>query len=329
MRAASPTSSNQQQANGSLLPAMLPIIYSDDFLKHDTGPYHPERSARLSAIVEAVKASNWASQIEWCLPPPVAERDPLPWIRAVHRSQYIVAVEELCQRGGGQIDMDTIASAQTYKVALLAVNAWLDGVDRVLADRIPAFVLARPPGHHAVAEIGMGFCIFSNAAIAAHYALEQPNVERVAILDWDVHHGNGTQAIVESNPQIAYCSLHQYPCYPGTGRASERGLHNNVLNLPMKPGSNLSDYQPQFETAVMPFLQDFQPDLLLVSAGYDANKADPLADVSLKPSDYGVFTNYCLQVTPRLLFGLEGGYDLEALAHSAIATIEPCLAICK
>jgi acetoin utilization deacetylase AcuC-like enzyme len=172
----------------------------------------------------------------------------------------------------------------------------------------------------------MGFCIFSNAAIAAHYALRQPNVNRVAILDWDVHHGNGTQAIVEANAQIAYCSLHEFPHYPGTGAASERGAHGNVLNLPLPSGSTMADYEPVFQQQVVPFLQAFQPDLLIVSAGYDANRADPLASMALQPGDFGQFTRYCLQLTRRLLFGLEGGYDLESLAQSVVATIEPCLA---
>lgn len=171
----------------------------------------------------------------------------------------------------------------------------------------------------------MGFCLFSNAAIAAYYALEQPGTSRVAILDWDVHHGNGTQAIVENHSQIAYCSLHQFPCYPGTGLASERGSYNNVLNLPLPPGSTVTEYQSLFESQIIPFLTNFQPDLLIVSAGYDANAADPLADMSLQPLDYGLFTEYCLQVTRRIAFGLEGGYDFSALAQSVVATIEKCL----
>jgi acetoin utilization deacetylase AcuC-like enzyme len=201
----------------------------------------------------------------------------------------------------------------------------LDGVDQVLRSGQPAFIAARPPGHHALPERGMGFCIFANAAIAATYALHQPGVQRVAILDWDVHHGNGTQAIVESNPDIAFSSLHEFPQYPGTGAAHERGSYNNVLNCPMPSGSTLTDYLPQFEERIIPFLQQFQPDLLIVSAGYDANQADPLAGISLYPSDYGVLTDRCLQVTRRILFGLEGGYDFTALAQSVAATIEQCL----
>lgn len=249
----------------------------------------------------------------------------MPLILQHHNQNYVEALRQISQQGGGRIDGDTTVSARSYDVALLAVSAWLDGVDYVLKTGHCAFVVARPPGHHAVRERGMGFCLFSNAAIAADYALQQPGVERVAILDWDVHHGNGTQSLVEDNPQIAYCSLHQFPAYPGTGRADEQGMHHNVLNLPMSPGSTFPDYRTQFEDKVMPFLQGFAPDLLIVSAGYDANQADPLASVSLQPQDFGVFTQYCLSITPKLLFGLEGGYDYQALGRSVLATIATCL----
>jgi acetoin utilization deacetylase AcuC-like enzyme len=222
--------------------------------------------------------------------------------------------------------MDTPVSPRSYDVALLAVSAWLDGVDSVLVNNNPAFVLARPPGHHATRDTGMGFCLFSNAAIAAYYALTQPGINHVAILDWDVHHGNGTEAIVQTNPQIIYCSLHQFPCYPGTGRKSDTGVYHNVLNLPLSAGSTFAQYQPVFEQQVIPFLSQFNPDLLLVSAGYDANQDDPLAEMCLQPKDYSVFTESLLKITRQILFGLEGGYDLNALAQSVIATIEPCLA---
>ena len=210
-------------------------------------------------------------------------------------------------------------------MALLAVSAWLDGVDIVLNTADTSFILARPPGHHAVSDTGMGFCLFSNAAIAAFYALQQPGIKRVAILDWDVHHGNGTEAIVETHSEIAYISLHQYPAYPGTGKASQQGSHHNVLNLPVPPGSDITVYQPLWERKILPFLSNFQPDLLIVSAGYDANANDPLAGVNLQPEDFGLFTEYCLGITKKIMFGLEGGYDLPSLAESVIATIQTCI----
>jgi acetoin utilization deacetylase AcuC-like enzyme len=304
---------------------MLPVIYSDEFLEHKTGRFHPETPKRLSAIATALQQSKFAHHLEWRSPTPVNESPALAFVERIHTPKYIELVRYIANTGGGYLEADTLVSPRSYDVALLAVSAWLDGVRSVLATHNPAFVLTRPPGHHAESDHGMGFCLFSNAAIAAHYALEQPDVNRVAILDWDVHHGNGTQAIVENHPQIAFCSLHQSPCYPGTGQASEQGKHNNVLNLPVSPGSTMAVYQPLFEQKVMPFLSNFQPDLLIVSAGYDANAADPLAEIALQPHDYGKFTEYCLQLTSKVVFGLEGGYDFAALSQSVVATLEKCL----
>jgi acetoin utilization deacetylase AcuC-like enzyme len=304
---------------------MFPILYSPAFLQHKTGAFHPERPERLSAIEAALTATPWSQKLDWQMPTPLDRRSVLESIERVHPPEYIKLVRKMSQLGGGRLDTDTPVSAQTYEVALLAVSAWLDGVDRVLERGEPAFVLARPPGHHALREKGMGFCIFSNAAIAAHYALLQPGIDRVAIIDWDVHHGNGTQAIIETHRQIAYCSLHESPHYPGTGEAGERGFYDNVLNVPMQGGSSILDYQAAFEQQVMPFLQAFAPDLTIVSAGYDANAADPLSSVNLQPEDYGVLTRYCLQLSRQVLLGLEGGYDLNTLAQSVVATIEACL----
>jgi acetoin utilization deacetylase AcuC-like enzyme len=305
---------------------MLPVIYSDEFLDHKTGKYHPETPERLIAIANALKAATFADKITWRAPTPAPEQPELMSLLVeAHSPAYIKKLSFIASSGGGPLDGDTPISPRSYDVALLAVSAWLDGVVAVLESNNPAFVLARPPGHHAESDAGMGFCLFSNAAIAAFFALKQPGINRVAILDWDVHHGNGTQSIVETHQQIAYCSLHQYPCYPGTGRATERGFYDNVLNLPVPPGSDITVYQPLFEKKVIPFLTNFQPDLLIVSAGYDANAADPLASINLQSEDYGLFTDYCLALTRKILFGLEGGYDFDALSQSVLATIERCL----
>jgi acetoin utilization deacetylase AcuC-like enzyme len=302
---------------------MISIIYSDEFLDHDTGHFHPERPERLTAIVKALRGVAWTERLQWYRPTPIEIRDEvLTLIDRVHDRDYTDRLRRLAARGGGMLDADTPVSPKSYEVALLAVSAWLDGVDRALANPDPAFVLARPPGHHATTTTGMGFCLFSNAAIAALYALEDKRVKKVAIVDWDVHHGNGTQDIVENDPRIVYCSLHQFPCYPGTGRPRETGAHDNVLNLPLKSGSTLQEYQELFEGKILPFLRDFQPDLLIVSAGYDANLADPLAGICLQPSDYGVFAKYLLTLDRPIVFGLEGGYDLDALAESVVATLE-------
>jgi acetoin utilization deacetylase AcuC-like enzyme len=171
----------------------------------------------------------------------------------------------------------------------------------------------------------MGFCIFGNAAIAAMSACDRLNLDRVAILDWDVHHGNGTQDAVWDRPDIAYVSTHQAPFYPMTGRKDETGAHGNILNIPMRSGSAMPEYLPVFEHQIMPFLRNFNPDLLIISAGFDANADDPLASILLKPEDFGVFTKLCLEITPKILLGLEGGYDFSSLSRSVISVIEQCL----
>lgn len=302
----------------------MQIVYSEAFLEHQTGFGHPERSERLRAIVKGLARSPLAPHLQWQLPTSLETRSPLPWILKAHTADYLAQIQAMAASGGGYLDPDTPMSSQSYTVACLAVNAWLDGVESVLATHRPAFVLARPPGHHALADRGMGFCLLSNAAIAALYALHQPGVARVAILDWDVHHGNGTEAIVQDHPQIAYCSLHQYPHYPGTGSPQDQGAR--LLNIPMQAGSTLTHYEAAFQSKVMPFLRNFAPDVLIVSAGYDAMSADLLANINLEPSDYGVLTRHCLSLTSTVLFGLEGGYHLSSLAAAVEATLSACLA---
>lgn len=308
----------------------FPIIYSDIFLEHDTGTYHPEKAGRLTAIVDTLKNSAIAPQLVWQEPTSIKSRqrsgfDILQEVRRFHTQEYIEALRQLTNQGGGYIDGDTIASWQSYDVALLAVSAWLDGVDIVINSGRPAFVLARPPGHHARAHAGMGFCIFGNAAIAAMSAIDRLHLQRVAILDWDVHHGNGTQEAVWNRHDIVYVSTHQSPFYPMTGHQDERGEHENILNIPMRANSTLADYLPIFENQIIPFLINFNPDLLIVSAGFDANADDPLASILLEPEDFGTLTKLCLEVTPKILFGLEGGYDFNSLSRSVVSVIEQCL----
>jgi len=309
----------------------IPVFYDALFLAHDTGASHPENAGRLTAVVEHIKQLQkharesqrdslaWSEQIKWVEP---SARSVLKDVNRVHEADYVAALKAFAEKGGGLVDSDTAMSAQSYDAALLAVAAWLDGVDWVSAQGSPGFVLARPPGHHAEKAQGMGFCLLSNAAIAAHYALHAlADINKVAILDWDVHHGNGTQHLVENNERIAYCSFHQSPAYPGTGAATETGLHQNVLNIPMPSGSRLGDYQTLWALKARAFIQGFEPDILIVSAGYDATAADPLAGVALEPDDYGWFAQECLKITSKTLFGLEGGYDYRALAESVSATL--------
>ncbi|BCX12751.1 MAG: histone deacetylase [Thermosynechococcus sp.] len=295
------------------------FIYSDRFLEHRCPQFHFERPERLVSICRHLQAAFPAA--EWREPTPVAE-GLTPWLEKIHSRVYLDQLAQMAAAGGGWLDPDTYLNDQSDRVARLAVQAWLDGVDLALQRQQPIFILARPPGHHALRQRGMGFCLLANAAIASHYALSLPGIQRVAILDWDVHHGNGTQALVQDDPQIAYCSLHEFPAYPYTGEGGDRGPYNNVLNLPMPPGSNGEAYRAAFQDQVMPFLQQWNPDLLILSAGYDAHRDDPLSSIELEDADYGWMMHQCLQITHRLVVGLEGGYDLDALGRSLVATVQ-------
>lgn len=300
----------------------FPIFYSEQFLQHQTGYLHPEQPERLGAIVDCLKSSDLAERLQWLSPS--TTRDIIKEIQRVHSPEYLETVRAYAERGWGCFESTQI-SPQSFEVACLAASAWLDGVDRVRESGQPCFVLARPPGHHALKDEGMGFCIFCHAAISALYALDVEGINRVGILDWDVHHGNGTQAVVEQYPNLAFCSIHQSPGYPRTGRADEHGKFNNILNLPIAPESTIKVYQELFEEKILSFFRSFQPDLLIVSAGYDANQVDLLSKINLQPHDYAILTQYSLAVTPRVLFGLEGGYELESLSLSVLETVKQCL----
>lgn len=295
----------------------ITIIYSDLFLDHDTGPNHPERPDRLRACVSALNSCKYSNLIIW-KEPRSASVNQLKWI---HTEEHIDNVKQVCESGGEYLDADSPVCSASYDIALKSAGAWLDGIDRVLSDN-SIFVLSRPPGHHAERNRAMGFCLFSNAALAATYALKQDGINKAAIFDWDVHHGNGTQDIVQSNPNIAYVSIHQFPFYPGTGSQMEKGDYNNVLNIPLPAGSGSVEYRQNFDKEVLPFIHKFEPDILIISAGFDAHRNDPLAGMNLEAEDFAYMTKELLKIKKSLLFGLEGGYDLTALENCTIAVIE-------
>jgi acetoin utilization deacetylase AcuC-like enzyme len=297
---------------------MINIIYDDQFLEHDNGYGHPERPERLTSIINALKKLEPQQQFNW-VKPRKATLDELRWI---HSDEHIQNVKSLSESGGGYADPDTYISPASYETALLSAGAWLDAVDIVVDKREWVFVLSRPPGHHAERNRAMGFCLFSNAALAAHYANKQKLISRVAIFDWDVHHGNGTQHILENDSKFGYCSMHQHPLYPGTGQSIETGKFNNVLNIPMSAGSAGSEYNHEFDQKVNPFIRDFDPDLFIISAGFDAARSDPLAGMNLEPDDFAHLLQKCKSLQDPLLIGLEGGYNLDVLSESIVKLVE-------
>jgi len=267
----------------------------------------------LLACVSALESCEFSKHLNWKEPRSATVTE-LEWI---HSKEHIDHVKQVCESGGGYLDPDTPVCPESYNIALKSAGAWMDGVDEVLAGN-SALVLSRPPGHHAEADRAMGFCLFSNAALAATYALKRNDINKVAIFDWDVHHGNGSQHIVQSNPDIVYVSIHQFPFYPGTGSQLEKGDYDNVLNIPVPSGYGSTEYSPIFDEQVFPFIQNFCPDILIISAGFDAHRNDPLAGINLVAEDFAYMTKRCLEIQPNLLLGLEGGYDLEALEDCVI-----------
>lgn len=296
---------------------MVNILYSDKFLQHDTGSSHPENSNRLKTIVSHLKNGKHQSDLNWIEPSPCLVDDLLK----IHTQQHISHIKSVCENGGGYLDSDTPVSPESYDTALLSAGAWLDGLNLVLKNE-SAFILSRPPGHHAEKDRPMGFCLFSNAALTATAALENPNIEKVAIFDWDVHHGNGTENIVKSNRDILYTSIHQYPFYPGTGMESSKGDYENVMNIPLPSGCGWSNYEIALHEKILPALKSFDPDLIIVSAGFDAHISDPLAGMNLISDDFGKMTEMMIEIQPKVLFGLEGGYNLNALAESVEFVID-------
>jgi acetoin utilization deacetylase AcuC-like enzyme len=287
----------------------------DMFRCHDPGP-HPERPARYDAVCEAVEGS--AAEVAQA---PIA---PTEALARVHDGAYLTAMERYCAAGGGQLDLDTIVNGCSFEAALRASGAAMAAVDAVLAGEVgSAFTCGRPPGHHAEPATPMGFCIVNHVAVAAAHA-RASGVERVAILDWDAHHGNGTQAMFWTDPSVLYVSLHQHPFYPGTGAASERGEGDGAgatVNVPLRAGSSQGEFLAAFRDAAVPALRDFDPGLLLVSAGFDAHASDPLCQLGLGADAFATMTRELRGVGAGPVMVLEGGYDLTALRDSVTAVL--------
>lgn len=309
------------------------LLYDPAFLEHDTGPGHPERSERLTAAYSHLGTQPWFDTLERISPTRADRR----WVEEVHSAEYVSRAESACQSGYPYLDtMDVGISTKSFDIALLAAGATIQLADRLMQGSIDnAFGLVRPPGHHAEQEVAMGFCLFNNVAILARYLQKQHGLDKVLILDWDVHHGNGTQHAFEQDPSVLYVSLHQYPYYPGTGAYSETGSGRGrgaTLNCPMGAGSGDEQYQTAFSEKILPKVDEFGPDVVVLSAGFDAHHRDPLAQMSLSTECYAWMSRRMLEVADRhaegrLISMLEGGYDLTALAQ-CVATHVAVLAGC-
>ncbi|HEU4473600.1 MAG TPA: histone deacetylase [Gemmatimonadales bacterium] len=292
----------------------VPVFTHPDCLRHDPGSDHPETPARLRTLLDRARSSGGVTVVEAS----PASRDPL---LAVHPEAYLRTLEAMSARGGGVLFLDTILNASSWSALLGATGAVLAAVDHAHEGRGHAFAAVRPPGHHALAGKGMGFCLVNNVVVGARYA-QRAGRERVLIVDWDVHHGNGTQALMESDPTLRYVSLHQHPWYPGTGMADERGV-GNVFNVPRGPGLPASLYVDDLWAAIQAAGTGWEPDLVLVSAGFDAMTGDPLGGFTLEPGHYADLTQRLRERFPRapIVGLLEGGYTPSRVADGALAHI--------
>ncbi len=297
------------------------ISHSDCGL-HDTGWEHPEHTGRLRAIPSALK---YHPELFGALQHLEGRHATPEELALAHDSAYIARVQQLADAGGGQFDPDTIVSPGSYLAASAGAGCVLDGVDLVMrGEASSAFCAVRPPGHHAVRDRGMGFCLFGNVAIAAHYALAHHDVQRVLIIDWDVHHGNGTQALVEDESRIRFVSMHQWPWYPGTGAREERGPHGTIWNVPMGPGLAPEVYTQALWNAVDQATAQWTPDLVLLSAGFDCLAGDPLGGFTWTIDDitsltHTLMTRAASWCNGRVVSALEGGYAPEQTAAAVMA----------
>jgi acetoin utilization deacetylase AcuC-like enzyme len=307
---------------------MTTLLYTHpDCLAHDPGEHHPESPDRLRAVLAALAAEEFAG-----LERREAPRAALDVVALVHDRGYVAALLDAVPASGhAALDPDTVLSPRSGGVALRASGAVCAAVDAVIAGEARnAFCAVRPPGHHAEPDHAMGFCLFNSVAIGARHALGHSGIERVAVIDFDVHHGNGTQAMFESDADLFYASTHQSPLYPGTGASSETGV-GNIVNAPLRPNSGSPEFRYAFGNIILPALADFRPDFLIVSAGFDAHRRDPLAQLNLTEDDYDWVTRQLTGLAERLcgsrlVSSLEGGYDLQALGASAAAHVRALMA---
>ncbi len=307
---------------------MTTLLYGHPvFLEHDPGASHPERADRLRAVEAALEGEEFAA-LERRRAPAATLED----LKHVHDPAYVDAVfDNMPASGQVHLDGDTAISAASGEAALSAVGALLGAVDAVIGGEAGnAFCAVRPPGHHAEAARAMGFCLFDNVVLAADHARRVHGLKRVAVVDFDVHHGNGTQHAFEADGDLFYASSHQYPCFPGTGAETERGL-GNIVNVPLPPGAGSQAFRRGWGERILPALDGFAPELLIVSAGFDAHRRDPLAQLALDTEDFAWLTRELLSVAGaccggRLVSALEGGYDLEALGASVAAHVRELMA---
>jgi len=304
------------------------LVYHDIYLQHKTGAGHPERPERLEAIIARLKSGEYEDS-----PVRLGEYkdSPVQWIGMIHDADYIKRVKDSCQDGTEYMDsMDTPISGKSYEAAVAAVGGVLSAIDAVMAGEVTnAFCAVRPPGHHAKRDRAMGFCIFNNVAIGARYAQKKYGLSKVLVVDWDVHHGNATQDAFYDDPTVLYFSTHQYPFYPGTGRAEEKGEGKGIgynINVPMSAGAGDAEYKKIFEEILRPAAMKFKPDFVLISAGFDAHKDDPLGGMKVTAGGFANLTSIVKEIAEKCCEGrivsmLEGGYDLKGLADSVAAHI--------